>query len=36
MEDYRRGLLDEEVNTSTITRLSGGWKNVNQPADPRP
>lgn len=36
IEDYRRGVLDEEVNTSAATKLSGGWKNVNQPADPRP
>ncbi|KXN91577.1 Phospholipid-transporting ATPase DNF1 [Leucoagaricus sp. SymC.cos] len=35
IEDYRRGVLDEEVNTSAATKLSGGWKNVNQPADPR-
>ncbi|KAK2467632.1 hypothetical protein APHAL10511_000487 [Amanita phalloides] len=36
IEDYRRGVLDEEVNTSAITLLGGGWKNVNQPTDPRP
>ncbi|PFH48817.1 hypothetical protein AMATHDRAFT_5455 [Amanita thiersii Skay4041] len=35
IEDYRRGVLDEEVNTSAVTRLSGGWKNVNQPTDSR-
>jgi phospholipid-translocating ATPase len=35
IEDYRRGVLDEEVNTSAATKLGGGWKNVNQPADPR-
>ena len=27
-------LLDEEVNTSTITRL-GRWRNINQALDPR-
>ncbi|KAF8329253.1 hypothetical protein F5887DRAFT_1184248, partial [Amanita rubescens] len=36
IEDYRRGVLDEEVNTSAVTRLGGGWKNLNQPTDPRP
>lgn len=35
MEDYRRGILDEEVNTSGSTKLGGGWRNVNQPKDPR-
>lgn len=35
IEDYRRGVLDEEVNTSAATKLGGGWKNVNQPTDPR-
>ena len=35
IEDYRRGVLDEEVNTSAATKLGGGWKNVNQPADSR-
>jgi len=30
IEDYRRGVLDEEVNTSAATKLGGGWKNVNQ------
>ncbi|TCD59897.1 hypothetical protein EIP91_011212 [Steccherinum ochraceum] len=34
IEDYRRALLDEEVNTSASTKL-GNWKNVNQPTDPR-
>lgn len=34
MEDYRRALLDEEVNNSAATKLSQ-WKNVNQPMDPR-
>ncbi|CAA7270411.1 unnamed protein product [Cyclocybe aegerita] len=35
VEDYRRGTLDEEVNTSAATKLGGGWRNVNQPKDPR-
>lgn len=35
VEDYRRGVIDEEVNTSAVTKLAGGWHNVNQPADPR-
>ncbi|KAG6844765.1 hypothetical protein H0H87_003988 [Tephrocybe sp. NHM501043] len=35
VEDYRRGKLDEEVNTSAVTKLAGGWVNVNQPTDPR-
>ena len=35
IEDYRRGVIDEEVNTSAITKLAGGWRNVNQPTDPR-
>ncbi|KAI0266442.1 phospholipid-translocating P-type ATPase [Gloeopeniophorella convolvens] len=34
VEDYRRATLDEEVNTSAATKL-GGWRNLNQPADPR-
>ncbi|THH32200.1 hypothetical protein EUX98_g2001 [Antrodiella citrinella] len=34
VEDYRRAILDEEVNTSASTKL-GNWKNVNQPKDPR-
>jgi phospholipid-translocating ATPase len=34
IEDWRRARLDEEVNTSAATKL-GGWKNVNQPIDPR-
>lgn len=34
IEDYRRALLDEEVNNSAATKL-GQWKNVNQPTDPR-
>ena len=35
IEDYRRNSLDEEVNTSAATKLGGGWRNVNQPTDPR-
>lgn len=35
VEDYRRGNLDEEVNTSAATKLGGGWRNANQPLDPR-
>jgi phospholipid-translocating ATPase len=34
VEDYRRAVLDEEVNTSAATKL-GNWRNVNQPKDPR-
>lgn len=34
IEDYRRAMLDEEVNTSAATKL-GSWRNVNQPLDPR-
>jgi phospholipid-translocating ATPase len=34
VEDYRRAILDEEVNTSAATKL-GNWRNVNQPKDPR-
>lgn len=34
IEDYRRSVLDEEVNNSAATKL-GQWKNVNQPTDPR-
>jgi phospholipid-translocating ATPase len=34
VEDYRRAMLDEEVNTSAATKLSN-WRNVNQPRDPR-
>ncbi|KAK7023178.1 P-type phospholipid transporter [Favolaschia claudopus] len=33
VEDYRRGQLDEEVNTSPTTRLS--TRNLNIPRDPR-
>ncbi|KIY47695.1 phospholipid-translocating P-type ATPase [Fistulina hepatica ATCC 64428] len=35
VEDYRRSLIDEEVNTSAGTKLGGSWRNVNQPMDPR-
>ncbi|KAI0354121.1 phospholipid-transporting ATPase 1 [Trametes cingulata] len=34
IEDYRRAILDEEVNNSAVTKL-GNWRNVNQPKDPR-
>ena len=34
IEDYRRAVLDEEVNNSAATKL-GDWRNVNQPKDPR-
>ena len=34
VEDYRRAMLDEEVNTSAATKL-GNWRNVNQPRDSR-
>jgi len=34
VEDYRRAMLDDEVNTSAATKL-GNWRNVNQPRDPR-
>jgi phospholipid-translocating ATPase len=34
VEDYRRAMLDEEVNTSAATKL-GNWRNVNQPRDHR-
>ena len=34
IEDYRRALIDEEVNNSAATKL-GQWENVNQPLDPR-
>ena len=34
VEDYRRALLDDEVNNSAVTKL-GNWRNVNQPKDPR-
>ncbi|KIM51232.1 hypothetical protein SCLCIDRAFT_33615 [Scleroderma citrinum Foug A] len=35
VEDYRRAQLDEEVNTSAVTKL-GQWRNVNVASDPRP
>jgi len=34
VEDWRRARLDNEVNNSAATKL-GGWRNVNQPNDPR-
>ncbi|CAO1620351.1 unnamed protein product [Sympodiomycopsis kandeliae] len=34
IEDHRRHVLDNQVNNSAVTKL-GGWRNVNQPADPR-
>lgn len=34
VEDYRRHLLDNQVNNSAVTRL-GSWRNVNQPTDSR-
>jgi phospholipid-translocating ATPase len=34
IEDYRRAVLDEEVNISATTKL-GQWRNVNVAADPR-
>ncbi|KAI5117600.1 hypothetical protein M0805_006713 [Coniferiporia weirii] len=34
IEDYRRAMLDEEVNVSAATKL-GNWRNVNHPRDPR-
>jgi phospholipid-translocating ATPase len=34
IEDWRRATLDDEVNNSATTKL-GGWRNVNQPKDPR-
>ncbi|RXW17346.1 hypothetical protein EST38_g8500 [Candolleomyces aberdarensis] len=35
IEDYRRAVLDEEVNNSAATKLDGGWRNVNQKTDSR-
>ncbi|KAG8839086.1 hypothetical protein FRC18_000965 [Serendipita sp. 400] len=35
VEDYRRGVVDEEVNNSAATKL-GDWRNVNVPDDSRP
>lgn len=34
IEDYRRQVLDNQVNNSAVTRL-GGWRNVNLPKDSR-
>lgn len=34
IEDYRRHVLDNQVNNSSVTRL-GSWRNVNQPKDTR-
>lgn len=34
IEDWRRAKLDNEVNNSATTKL-GGWRNTNQPTDPR-
>ncbi|KAL6302940.1 phospholipid-translocating P-type ATPase [Sparassis latifolia] len=34
VEDYRRAVLDNEVNNSASTKL-GQWRNVNQPTDAR-
>jgi phospholipid-translocating ATPase len=34
VEDYRRSRLDDEVNNSAATKLEG-WRNANQPRDPR-
>ncbi|WWD18543.1 hypothetical protein CI109_102996 [Kwoniella shandongensis] len=34
IEDWRRVKLDSEVNNSATTKLEG-WRNVNQPKDPR-
>ena len=34
IEDWRRAKLDNQVNNSATTKL-GGWRNVNQPKDPR-
>ncbi|UZJ52914.1 hypothetical protein CBS101457_002234 [Exobasidium rhododendri] len=34
VEDYRRHILDNQVNNSAVTRL-GNWRNVNQPTDTR-
>lgn len=35
IEDYRRAIVDEQLNTSAATKL-GNWRNVNLPVDPRP
>ena len=34
IEDYRRAILDDQVNNSAATKL-GDWRNVNQPRDSR-
>jgi phospholipid-translocating ATPase len=34
IEDWRRSRQDDQVNNSATTKL-GGWRNVNQPSDPR-
>lgn len=34
IEDYRRHVLDNQVNNSAVTKL-GNWRNVNQPHDAR-
>ncbi|WWC88623.1 uncharacterized protein L201_003536 [Kwoniella dendrophila CBS 6074] len=37
IEDWRRSKLDDQVNNSATTKLSStdGWRNYNQPKDPR-
>ncbi|WWD04928.1 hypothetical protein V865_002999 [Kwoniella europaea PYCC6329] len=35
IEDWRRSKLDDQVNNSATTKLAGGWRNFNQPRDPR-
>jgi phospholipid-translocating ATPase len=35
IEDYRRAMIDEEVNISAVTKLEN-WRNVNTPKDTRP
>ncbi|WVW84748.1 hypothetical protein I302_106783 [Kwoniella bestiolae CBS 10118] len=35
IEDWRRSKLDDQVNNSATTKLAGGWRNYNQPRDPR-
>lgn len=34
VEDYRRAVLDDQVNNAAATKL-GDWRNMNQPKDPR-
>lgn len=34
IEDYRRHIIDNQVNNSAVTKL-GNWRNVNQPRDAR-